>query len=421
MKAEITRERQFLHHPAPMMTLAVEISPAPPTAALESAIKATVEHHPLLGCKAVQATGGNAYLMTTEEPGYSVYATDLEGDEDWQLVTLDAQNIPFDMEHGELVRFGILEGSDSSVLVIHLHRIVGDSSCLAVIARDVIAALNEPGSLGEPLSYKAPEPVEGKVPMMTRTMCKMMNKRWNQLGKAFRAEDYLLLCDSYHERGAEIVEHTFSAEQTLALDAFAKQHGEHLGSLVTAALVLAQDSSGEAGYARGVRGDSSDIFDFERTATFRFDLANLTDIGGCTGQIAATVQKRFTSEDERREQLAFMQTLEPTLIDAAYYAAFAGYGDLMAGQARDMFGLVGGRAFNLTDLGAVEPGGERFKAVEAHFLPQLASTANISAGMLIHGGCLTVSAQFPTAENFKPQGDTFYDAMARLSELAEQA
>ena len=418
MKADIINERQYLHDPRPMMTLAVDIEPAPPTAAMEMAIRAAVEHHPLLNCKAVQSAGGTAYFMTTPEPGYTVYAAELEDESDWRIVAADVEQSPFEMEQGELVRFGLIEGEKRTVLMISLHRIVGDASCLTQIAHDVIAALNDPGSLEEPLRYHAAAPIGNvKLPMMTRTMSKMMNKRWAQYGRAMNFDDYLLLCDSYWERGADTVEYSFTAEETAKLNALAKENNAHLGALVSAALVLSQEESGDAGYARGIRDGKPDMADFEKNAVFAYDLAHSLELSECAGQIAVAIQQRFAaSEEERNNQLAFMQSLEPTLVDASYYSAFAGYGDLMAAQARDMFGLVGDRAFNLTDLGAVEPGGERFRAVGAHFLPQLTSTAKLSVGMLINGGRLIVAAQYPASEDFAPQDDIFLDAMARLKD-----
>ncbi len=421
MKADIINERQYLHDPAPMNTLAVDIEPAPPTAALERAIRAAVEHHPLLGCKAVQSAGGAAYFMTTPEPGYTVYAAELEDESDWRIVAADVEQSPFETEQGELVRFGLIEGEKKTILVISLHRIVGDASCLAEIARDVIAELNTSGSLGEPLHYRAPaEPKAVKLPMMTRTMSKMMNKRWAQYGKPMNYDDYLLLCESYWQRGAETAEYVFTREETARLNALAKSGGAHLGALVAAALVLAQEDSGNAGYARGVRGGEKGMADCEKSVVFGYDLANSLELVPCAGQIAQAIRERFAS-DEEDNQAAFMRSLEPTLIDASWYSAFGGYGDLMAAQARDMFGLIADRAFNITDLGAVEPGGERFRAAGAHFLPRLSSTARMSVGMLINGGRLAVAAQFPTAEGYAPQDELFLDAMARLKEAADAA
>ena len=199
----------------------------------------------------------------------------------------------------------------------------------------------------------------------------------------------------------------------------AKENDAHLGALVAAALVLSQEDSGNAGYARGVRGDEKGMADFEKNAVFGYDLANSLELAPCAGQIAKAIRERFASEEDN--QAAFMRSLEPTLIDASWYSAFGGYGDLMAAQARDMFGIVADRAFNITDLGAVEPCGERFRATGAHFLPRLSATARMAVGTLINGGRLAVAAQFPSAEEYAPQDEIFLDAMARLKEAASAA
>lgn len=419
MKAEITQQRQYLHNPAPSLALKLDIEPAPSAGAVEAAISAVVKHHPLLGCAASMATGGSAYFITTSEPGYTVYSAELESEDDWLDVANDSQRDPFDMEGGELVRFFILEGMGKTQLVICLHRIVGDASCLMSIARGVVSELNRPGSLGDPLNYHAPEPLpKVKIPMMTKTMGKMMNKRWTQTGKAMRREDYVLLVDSYWERPSGIASHVFSAETTARLAERAREKNAGLGSLVASALILAQQDSGEAGYARAMRPDNrlGDMGDYERNATFRFDLANTLPLFDCAGQIAATTASKFADAEERIQTLAFMETLEPTIIDAAYYAAFGGYPDLMAAQARDMFGINGSRAFNLTDLGSADDSSDgRWHAENVRFLPQLSPTAGTSVGMVISGGRLAVAAQF-VEEDGSDARDNFLDAMARLEE-----
>lgn len=423
MKAEITQQRQYLHNPAPSLALKLDIEPAPSAGAVEAAIRAVVAHHPLLGCAAAMATGGAAYFITTNEPGYTVYSAELESEDDWLDVANDSQRDPFDMECGELVRFFILEGEGRTQLVICLHRIVGDASCLLSIARGVLAELNQPGSLGDPLGYHAPEPLpKVKIPMMTRTMGKMMNKRWTQTGKAMRREDYVLLLDAYWERPSGIEAHVFTAETTAKLAELAREKNAGLGALVSAALILSQQESGEAGYARAMRPDSraDDMGDYERNATFRFDLANVLPLFDCAGQIADTAAAKFADAEERTQTLAFMETLEPTIIDAAYYAAFGGYPDLMAAQARDMFGINGSREFNLTDLGSADGASDgRWHAENVRFLPQLNPTAKMSVGMVISGGRLAVAAQF-AEEDGDEVCDNFLDAMARLEEAAQE-
>ncbi|MFE2724100.1 acyltransferase domain-containing protein [Kitasatospora sp. NPDC059327] len=109
--------------------------------ALEDALRAVVERHPVLRTVFVEA-GGRPYQLVLEQPVYEFLAEDGSGldDEEVRDLLVDHGHYPLDLDQGPILRAVLVSrGAEDHFLLLVMHHVAVDAASVDIVVRDLRA------------------------------------------------------------------------------------------------------------------------------------------------------------------------------------------------------------------------------------------------------------------------------------------
>lgn len=351
MDVKISKERTHLFSPNINIGVMVQITGGVELNLLESAISRAVSNNEILKCKIRIADDGDAYYSVQAKPRYSFSVTNLE----WQEIIKQQERIPFQLKQGELIRFFAIPQDNFVRLVIVAHHLAGDGLSFSYLLEDIMNAL-----AGNPLTYK---PLQlwstenkdeyGKLNLFLRFMMSRLNKKWNKSGKIFSFEDYERMFHTYWtEREAAIFTHNIYKGDLTKLLELSKAHSVTLNSTITTAFIKTAKEKSDVGMAVSIRPEGySGMGNYASGISIQYTYDHSKGFWENAQVVHSLIYDKLNNHAKKYFLLQFMSGLAPTLIDAAYFAAFDGYSNKAAKTMQKMFGYNGNpKAISLTNL-----------------------------------------------------------------------
>lgn len=401
MRYEIRKERIYLHCPAVNIVMAVDIEGEIAPEEFKRALAMAVDRHELLGCRVATDEDGRAFFETGSPRPVSLdTCPDREGAV-YEILERERRSA-YDVENGEWMRCALLTRKGGATWVLSAHHLVGDGTALLFFIRDVLACYQLPDVSRErlPVSLftadKAPK--AAKLPFKTKLLASVVNASWKRGKRVFSRAEYTDMQTRFWEaRGETACEKACleGAELEGILEA-CRRHGVTLTGLLIAAL---QSASGQADCGLAVSVRPPEMEGMGNWAT-GITVTHAPDTSCDLWQNAAPAQLNMKEKlDDPAKKfflLRFMDAVSPTLTDAAYYAAYAGYASEIAQKAAAMFGYgADAKALSLTNLTRapipIEYGGARIR--EIAFWPPFVPNALRLVGAVTVGDRLVLTMQ----------------------------
>jgi hypothetical protein len=429
-RSKIIRERPFCFSPASQITLAVDLAGELDREELNQAIRVAVRHHARLMARIIQEGNGDCFFtVDPEDDPWETAIVHLESDGPDQLEAIihDQERLLFDVEKGELLRFFVVHHVNHLQLVIVAHHLVGDGLALVYLLRDIlhrlsVTAVKTPVA---PLQQHdlATLPAKVKLPLMLRLLIRSMNLQWKRSRRVFSFADYRRMYENFWEdRETGLCTVSIAGDQLVWLMSAAELHHLSLDAILATAFLQAAGYENTAGIAVNLRDSTNEGMGHFSTG---ISIQQAYDANRSFWENAAAVQQRIDEKlhDDQKKyfMLKFMATLEPTLIDGAYFSAFDGLQDTAAARVRDLYGYGGsGKGVSLMNLDQV-PIPDRYGPVGLSRLvvvPPLAPNATRVVGAVLLGDQLMLSMQHLAGGMAERNQQIFAAACASLDAIA---
>lgn len=433
-REKIIRERTYYLSPASQIILSVNLTGDVVREDLDKAIRAAVRQHARLTSKIVQEENGDCYFEVDPDDDaweIAIVNRDSNGADMLEALIHEQERQAFDFENGELLRFFVINHMDHRQLVIVAHHLVGDGLALVYLVRDIMLHL----SVAKTETTIAPLqqydlttlPATVKLPLMLRILCRSMNLQWRRSRHIFRLADYQRMFENYWEdRETGLCTASIADAQLARLTAAAEVHRLSLDTILAAAFLQAARYENTASIAVNLRDAGNEGMGHYSTG---ISFQHAYDDSRSFWENAAAVQQRIGEklQDNQKKyfMLKFMATVEPTLIDAAYFSAFDGLQDASAARIRDMYGYGGsGKGVSLTNLNLL-PIPDRYGSFgisKLVVIPPLAPNATRVVSAATLGQQMTLSMLYPIGGQAERNQQIFAAACACLETISgEQA
>ena len=345
MEYELKKERLYYRSPMPHLMLAAELSVSPSSATLTDAVtRACARHETLCSRLDYDRKSGSVRFVPRDTPCKpSVFFTDAPFS--WEAALSDLSDKPFDFTNGEFVRFGAYPSDGGITLVCAAAQVVCDNAALSVLFSDILTALSDPSATFAPIPAEFCDmkslSASVKLPFTMRFMLKSINRTWRKGGVVFSDADYATLCSRYRDRHSLRVSSAIIDDDTLdALDKFCESRDLPLCDVITAAVLLGTGESG-IGTAVNIRAESNRSFT-NHSAGFSANYFPSAESSFPTRaeELHSLLASRRRDPSKLFFVPRFLSLIDGDLIDAAWFAAFAGCNDPIAVRAASLTGFT---------------------------------------------------------------------------------
>ncbi|MFX1311540.1 MAG: condensation domain-containing protein [Promethearchaeota archaeon] len=213
---------------------------------LKIVIKKMQQRHPILNAY-LQSEGKELFLIGEGSLEIPLKVIRRISDNQWRDEIIQQHKIPFDMEHGPLIRFILLHSPDISDLIIFCQHTICDGMSLAYLARDIMTYLGNPTKEVEllpptPIVNEDNIPSEIKPSLSMRIFSNTINKKWEKSELLFNYDDFYALHDVYwnnYTYKAHLYE--LSKEDTEALITVCRKNEVTVNTALIIAFAIAQN------------------------------------------------------------------------------------------------------------------------------------------------------------------------------------
>jgi hypothetical protein len=424
-KIPLLSERELLTSPDVFVGFALTVAGSVAGEALTSALAALTRRHPLL---AASLTDYNQFPDVAYRWGACQPIKPTHDDEPWDQWLSRQSAIEFDLVNGPLLRVNARPADGSTEITLLGHHLLGDGKAFFFLARDLAAALAgtlDDATLEPRLITPESFPPEGRLGLPSRLAARGLNRAWNRnrarpaledafIGPADRGQAafergwwgrrwaYTQLFNRFRaERDPQLHSHRLTAEATAALIARCRAHGVTVTQAVTTAFLAARPSRPAGPDKVGVSADLRPLL----TPDPGEGLGNF--VGGVSVALAydqarpfwdnvktvgAALRAKLGPAKARCVAPAFIAELDPALLDAMNFAAFAGLKEKTAERlAKILCGTPPDRGLAISSLGVLDPGPN---VTALHFVPPLFASADFVVGLATANGQLEFTLRY---------------------------
>ena len=304
--------------------------------ALRSALEQGRHRHLLLGTRVEFNDDQTAYLTRTNVPEFPVEVVQTKDDTRWQRLVEQYLSTPFSLETGPLAPFALVEGENSSHLIVSAHHVICDGISLGYLLRDILTACGSPEMTLEPL------PVPPRVTQETATtplrifwlrrwIISKVWQAWDRKNIRFDSAMRDAMLERFFATNDEIDFHSgeLSAPETDRLVARCRDESVTVNSAVWAAVLSAQHRllprkriHRTAGLARSLRPllkpRVEDSFGFfAASMTFKLPYEPHLPFWQMARKAHARIHQRLKKENPFQQLI--LEIVHPGLVDSLYF------------------------------------------------------------------------------------------------------
>ncbi|MDF2906746.1 MAG: condensation domain protein [Herbinix sp.] len=357
MEHRLLTERIHYYAPAINIVLAFTIGGNPNIEELKTAIKKAMDQHDIFRSRVVLNEEGEGYYEAIPEAVVKIELRESYDEEDWKKLIYEQERIPFDFVNGELVRYFILRKTEGIQLVMIAHHLCGDGLAITYLLRDIMTALGNPdqGTVRMPIRICSEQdiPRAARLKPHVKFLVRLGNKRWNKTKRVFRYEEFLSMFHQYWvNRQTAVEDFVISGDTLKRLQEVCRSRKITINTAIATAFLLTIGTETESGYAVSVRPEGYEgMGNFASGVSIEYEIAKNKSFWENATAIQEQLYRKIKNVKKKYFVLEFMSKIEPTIMDAIYFNAYAGYQDKLAQTFGNMFRYNGNpRGMGITNL-----------------------------------------------------------------------
>ncbi len=392
MQQSLLTERTHLFCPCIKVAVVVDIEGPVDLAMLDAAIGQAVAANEIVCSTIGLDPTGKACYRPTGKPLYTLTVSE----EPWEALVASIHRKPSNLEEGPLLECFVKQLDSALQLVLVAHHLAGDGLSLSYFVQDVLRSLNNEELPFKALSQLSPKAIgDGLNPVM-HFLLERQNRSWRKTGKVFAFSDYQRMVHAYWENRQIHIAHCRMKDESFAkLLQFAKTRDITINSVLCTAMFKAKGEKMKLGLAVSVRPEGNHgMGNFASGISVHYQYNTSKDFVLNAQAVQKRIRKKTQSNDARLFLLRFLQAINQTLIDAAYFAAYDGYDHPIARRMQAMFGYQGSPAqvgiSNLLRLPIQEIYGD-YRLARFCFIPPLVPNNACILGVASLGSAMELS------------------------------
>ena len=332
-------ERIYFRNPNINVFIAVRITRIFTENDFTKALDLAAKRHPMVNCSIELDDMGNAWYL----PDRSKISLEYHGNsntEAWLEWYEKKDAIPFDFEHGPLVKTGVFCYGNNMDIAVLGHHIIGDAYGYINLLRDILYALD--GRL-DTSTLLPPEQTVLKIKtglgMLSRYCTKGFNQLWKKNAKIFSNEDYFSFFHAYRQNNpAGLYLNRIEGNDVTKLLAACKSNCITVNEALSTALIAAFQSVVKRYEGKRIK--------FGCAANIRYDLESPQP--DCMGNfvtgimvtacydtcksflenakfIGSNLRKKLKDVKSRYKVIDFLNLVDNTIIDSIFFATYGSY------------------------------------------------------------------------------------------------
>jgi len=300
---------------------------------------------------------GNAYFENISETGCKVFVDQ----RNWVDILNENQKNTFKINEGEFIRTFIIEDKEEISVFIMAHHIVGDGYSQILFAQDILSNLAGEAVEYKPLNNQNDEVIPNiKYPFMKKLGIKLLNAQWKKMGKVFTWEDYYDIHRKFWEnRKTQVSATTISEDELLIMKEESKKMGITLNSYIVAKQVEKNPEYEIIGIPTSYRGNNRSLANKIAAMKVRYRYNKEASFKENAKEIHAIIKDSIEDPSKRFFVVKSVELFNPTLVDGALMAKYAGYKNETAEKMIDAMAMSGA---NKTQLGVTNLANIKLKA-----------------------------------------------------------
>ena len=346
MKYEIRYERGELFDVNMIVTIQIDITPAPSESMIREAFQKAVGVNEILQSRIVIEPDGSAFYVDCDAPKSFIRAAD----EDLDLIRQREEKKRFRIEEGEYIRAYYREEEDVCRIIFLMHHMAGDGKSLQYFIEDFMTFLA--GGVKEFKGIRTAETKENLDPI-SRGIIRHYNRKWK--GRTFSFEDMDRAYREYWKDKTTILrtEVIEKEEMDLVLTE-CRAHGVRYTSYLTAKLIKDEKGTMDIGYALDFRHDRNRSMGNQASGcSLRYRYNPSKSIY----ENALAIQKKLDRKLEDHKNgsyiLSFVAGFTPTLHDAVNLEHAGFFHDKVSFSLAKLMGYIGKtKDYSITNLTA---------------------------------------------------------------------
>ncbi|MPM11686.1 hypothetical protein SDC9_58036 [bioreactor metagenome] len=394
MQQSLLTERTHLFCPCIKVAVLVDIEGPVDLAMLDAAIGQAVAANEIVCSTIGLDLDGKACYRPTGKPLYSLSLSA----EPWEVLVASAHRRPSNLEEGPLLECFAQQLDAALQLVLVAHHLAGDGLSMAFLMQDIMRSLAGEPVVFKPLKLLCPSTIgdSSSLNPVMRFVLERQNSSWRKTGKAFTYSDYNRMVQAYWENRRIFIAHRrMEGESFAKLLQFAKKGNITLNSVLCTAMFKVKGGKVMLGLAVSVRPEGEQAMgNFASGISVQYRYNSSKDLALNAQAVQKRIRKKTQSDDSRLFLLRFLQAIDQTLIDAAYFAAYDEYDNPIARRMQAMFGYEGSPAqigiSNLLRLPIQELYGD-YRLARFSFIPPLVPNNASIMGVATLGSAMELS------------------------------
>lgn len=403
MKNYIVSERTNLFEPNVYIQFFVKIEGVFSLEDLLTAVKSAYIANETTMSKVVLEKGGLAFYEKMNESGCKVSIVH----EDWRTLIRENEKVPFNIEHGELIRTFVIPSEEGAALLIMAHHLVGDGKSITFFLEDIMKALT-----GKKLDYKPVQlikkesfPQKSRISVIIKLYVSRFNRKWKRMGSNFTWEDYYKIHKEYWKNNSSrIIYETFSKEEMSKIKGYAKKAEVSLNSYIVTAFLEANRRNKTVGIPIDIRKDSNRAMSNQTSGiSVDYIYSDSKTFGENAAEVHSEIYKRLEQPNKKYFVLQFISLFEPFLLDSVLLYTYGLYNNAISKKLAKVMGYEGGKTrelgiTNLAKLDISDVYGE-YKVKNIIFVPPVVSYAKHIIGVSTIGDEMTITYHYMNDQN----------------------
>jgi NRPS condensation-like uncharacterized protein len=395
---------------------------------IEKALKTICLRHPLLSCSVEIDNDNNAWFVKNDSRVGIEYFKSTEMD--WQTWYKKIDNIPFDFLKGPLVKFCIIKGKNTEIIILG-HHIIGDGIGYLNLIKDFLLALDNridttpqmPPSLPTDRYFKETTLLEQPV----RDYAQWLNGEWKKNRKRFSEKDFHVFFEQYRKKYIpNLLMVSLEGDILTKLLEKSKSNGLTVNELVAAAFSVAlmenlDKNELRLGVAANIRNEVVSephkcMGNYVTGISAKAIHEPANDFISNAKIIAAILKEQLSNTKNRHLIVHFLNEFDKDLIESVMFAAYDNFDCPMAKKLAELIGEQSeNKGLGISNLGRHDFNNyENIKVIDIQFVGPAFPANLLTVGFITINNKLNFCLRFNEGEIKTETIKTIYGKVVEL-------
>jgi NRPS condensation-like uncharacterized protein len=363
-KFPITNERLYLRSPSIHVCFRAVIGGTFDENKIEEAVKNVCVRHPFLNSSVEIDNDNNVWLVQNKNSIGIEYYNSKEMD--WQTWYKESDAVPFDFYQGPLVKFCVINGKNTEIIILG-HHIIGDGIGYLNVVKDLLLLLDNRIDVIPQIPPSKPTDRYFKETVLleqpTRDYAHWLNEEWRKNRTRFSEEDYQVFFEQYRKQYApNLYMASLEGNKVKELLEKSKLNGLTVNELIASifSIVLMEKLDRKEirlGVAVNIRDElvsepCNCMGNYVSGISVKVNIEPANDFISNAKNIASITREQLWNTKNRHLVVHFLNEFDKDLIESTMFAAYGNFDNSVSRRLAELIGeQLENKGLGISNLG----------------------------------------------------------------------